>query len=486
MPPANRCRFAAGCVRLLASRPPAGYGDRRATAKRTNAAPSLGYGTILGELSGGGSVNLFGRLREPLLGAAGRGRNRPFVEAAMSAAALVAASAPEVSLARRHVLDQVLDSVPALREVPANVALELFRQCVDGLRAAPEAGRSRALASVAACADAERAPVLLRIAAALARADGAVDEATAAVVGDLARTLNLPPPPLRQGLRLLAEENGRRPFVLVLGNEKGGTGKSTTAMQLIVALLRGGRRVGSIDLDGRQGTLSRYIANREALVTRNGADVPVPIHQRIAGSEARDRDEAKDIERGRLRDAFARMKDCDFVVIDTPGNNSHLSRLGHGEADVLVTPINDSFVDIDVIAQIDRDRREVLEPSPYSRMIWQQNERRETAGDAPIDWVVMRNRLAQIEARNTREMTTLLACLADRMKFRLQAGLSERVVFRELFYRGLTLLDLPDESAAGWQSASHRHARQEVRDLLAALRLDDPADPAPPATTTKH
>jgi len=201
--------------------------------------------------------------------------------------------------------------------------------------------------------------------------------------------------------------------------------------------------------------------------------VPVPIHQRVPGSEARDREEARDIERGRLKDAFARVKHCDFVVIDTPGNNSHLSRLGHGEADVLITPLNDSFVDIDVIAQIDQDRREVLDLSPYSRMVAQQNEQRAAAGDAPIDWVVMRNRLAQIEARNTREMAALLARLAERMNFRLQPGLSERVVFRELFYRGLTLLDLPDESATGWQSASHRRARQEVRDLLAALGLDD-------------
>lgn len=432
-------------------------------------------------------MSLLGRLREPLLGTAARGRNRQFVEAAMSAAALVSAPAPAVSLARRHILDQVLESVPGLQEVAPNVALDLFRERVESLREAPDAERARALAALAAYAgERDQARMLLRIGVALARADGAVDEATAGAVAEVARALGLPAPSLRADLRLLSEEAGRRPFVVVLGNEKGGTGKSTTAMHLIVALLRRGRPVGSIDLDGRQGTLSRYVANREALVRSKGADVPLPIHERIAGSEARDRDEAKEIERGRLKDSFARMKDCDFIVIDTPGNNSYLSRLGHGEADVLVTPLNDSFVDIDVIAEIDRDRREVLEPSPYSRMVWQQNERREAAGDAPIDWVVMRNRLAQIDARNTREMAALLSQLADRMKFRLQAGLSERVVFRELFYRGLTLLDLPDESAAGWQSASHRHARQEVRDLLAALGLDDPDDAGPAAAPTRH
>jgi chromosome partitioning protein len=419
-------------------------------------------------------VKLLGRLREPLLGTATRGRDRPFVEAAMSAAALVAASAPSVSLARHHLLDEVLESVPALRAADATAAAELFRTRVEALRATPEAERSRALAAVAACAgDGEQARVLLRIATALARADGPVEPPAAAAVAELARVLNQPSPDLRPGRRLLAGENGRRPVVLVLGNEKGGTGKSTTAMHLAVALLRRGHAVGSIDLDGRQGTLSRYVANRETLIARSGADVPVPIHQRVPGSEARDRQEAREIERGRLKDAFARVKHCDFVVIDTPGNNSHLSRLGHGEADVLITPLNDSFVDIDVIAQIDQDRREVLDLSPYSRMVAQQNEQRAAAGDAPIDWVVMRNRLAQIEARNTREMAALLARLAERMNFRLQPGLSERVVFRELFYRGLTLLDLPDESATGWQSASHRRARREVRDLLAALGLDD-------------
>jgi chromosome partitioning protein len=53
-----------------------------------------------------------------------------------------------------------------------------------------------------------------------------------------------------------------RPYVIVVGNEKGGSGKSTAAMHLIVALAKLDFKLGSIDLDARQSSLSRYIANR--------------------------------------------------------------------------------------------------------------------------------------------------------------------------------------------------------------------------------
>src|SRR3970040_2044588 len=138
-----------------------------------------------------------------------------------------------------------------------------------------------------------------------------------------------------------------------------------------------------------------------------------------------------------------------FAAIDRPASDSPLSRLAHAAADTLITPLNDSFLDIDLLAVVDRARREALAPSVYSRLVWEQNNRRVAANRAPIDWIVMRNRLTHIEARNKREIADLLARLAKRIGFRLAPGFGERVVFRELFPRGLTVLDPPDAAGRG-------------------------------------
>ena len=67
-----------------------------------------------------------------------------------------------------------------------------------------------------------------------------------------------------------------RPTVIVLGNEKGGSGKSTTAIHIIVALMRDGYRVGAMDLDARQGTLAGTLAARKVFVETKGVDLPLP------------------------------------------------------------------------------------------------------------------------------------------------------------------------------------------------------------------
>ncbi len=263
----------------------------------------------------------------------------------------------------------------------------------------------------------------------------------------------------------------QQPFIIVLGNEKGGTGKSTTAMHLIVALLKVGFKVGSIDLDSRQGSLTRYVANRTSYAEETGEPLVMPVHRHIAHSTAEGNAQAETQERSSLRQACAEMAHCNFIVIDTPGSDSYLSRLAHENADTLITPLNDSFLDIDMLAQIDRKRREVLAPSSYSQMVWEQNNRRVLAGRPPIDWVVMRNRLTHIEARNKREIADLLVQLARRIGFRLAPGFGERVVFREMFLNGLTLMDLPEEPPGQPPNPSHVCARQEIRALLESIGL---------------
>ncbi len=261
------------------------------------------------------------------------------------------------------------------------------------------------------------------------------------------------------------------PYVIVVGSEKGGTGKSTTAVHLAVALMKLGFRVGTVDLDARQGTLSAFVRNRMSYAEQSGRKLELPKHRAIERSTAGERAAAEADEAGRLQDAFDDLADCHFVVVDTPGSDSYLCRLGHNRADTLITPLNDSFLDIGVLAQINRERREVEAPSVYSQLVWEQNNQRVVAGRPPIDWVILRNRLAHIEARNMREISALLELLAKRIGFRTAPGISERVVFRELFMKGLTALDLPDHANGVTETSSHAAARREIQDLLTAIGL---------------
>ena len=262
-----------------------------------------------------------------------------------------------------------------------------------------------------------------------------------------------------------------RPHIIVFGNEKGGSGKSTTAMHLVVALMKRGYRIGAIDLDARQATLSRYIENRRRYAEISGQPLDLPEHRRIEKSWAEARTEARTEERRALDRAFEGLAGMDYIVIDTPGSDSFLSRAGHACADTLITPLNDSFLDLDLLARIDVEARQVLSPSLYSSMVWEQRQQRAKAGLTPIDWIVMRNRLTHIDARNKREIGRLLEKLSKRVHFRLAPGFGERVIFRELFPKGLTLLDLRDESPDFRLSMSHVAARQEVRALLQAIGL---------------
>jgi chromosome partitioning protein len=266
-----------------------------------------------------------------------------------------------------------------------------------------------------------------------------------------------------------------RAHVLVIGNEKGGSGKSTTAMHIAVALLGDSGRVATIDLDARQGTLTRYIENRAAYATRKGLDLAMPSHAAVqASGDAAD-------EKARFEAALEpAVLGADYVVIDTPGSDTHLSRLAHTWADTLLTPLNDSFIDLDLLARVDPDTLRIVRPSIYAEAVWKQRQIRSMQGARPVDWIVMRNRLSSLAARNKRDMASVIEALAKRIGFRIAAGLSERVIYKELFLSGLTLLDLKRGSGGPSLTMSHVAARQEVRDLVAALNLPPP-DTAPPS-----
>jgi chromosome partitioning protein len=270
-----------------------------------------------------------------------------------------------------------------------------------------------------------------------------------------------------------------RAHVVVIGNEKGGSGKSTTALHIAVALMSDGASVATLDLDARQGTLSRYIENRIAYSRRKEIDLPTPAHAAVTVSTLADRAAAEADEQARFEEALEPpLLGADFVLIDTPGSDTHLSRLAHTWADTLLTPLNDSFIDLDLLARVDPDTLKVVRPSVYAEAVWKQRQIRAVQGGRPVDWVVMRNRLSSLAARNKRDMGTVLEALARRIGFRTTTGLSERVIYRELFLNGLTLLDLKRGGSGPSLTLSHVAARQEVRDLVAALNLPPPAAPA--------
>jgi chromosome partitioning protein len=244
--------------------------------------------------------------------------------------------------------------------------------------------------------------------------------------------------------------------IIVVGNEKGGAGKSTIAVHLATALMHEGARVAVMDLDVRQQSTAHFFGNRRAWAEANDVRLPQPV---LMGDD--------------LPKALG--CDTDFLLIDTPGADTELSRAAHRAADLIVTPMNDSFVDFDMLGVVDPVSLDVLRPSLYAQSVWDARKDRAAKRGRSIDWVVLRNRLASVEPRNRKRVDERLATLARRTGFRAIAGLRDRVIYRELFPFGLTVTDLSAKVRPVQVSLAHVAARQELRVLMSDLGLIEPA-----------
>ncbi|MEW6769413.1 MAG: division plane positioning ATPase MipZ [Pseudomonadota bacterium] len=261
--------------------------------------------------------------------------------------------------------------------------------------------------------------------------------------------------------------------VVVLGNEKGGSGKSTTALHVAVALLKAGQRVATIDLDSRQQSFTRYIENRRTWSQRTGIDLELPHHCCVALGSTMQIGDNEMSEFAQFSEAVSSVETSyDFIVIDTPGTDSYLMRLAHSMADTLVTPLNDSFLDFDVLGSVDPTTYSVIGESHYSSMVKVARKQRRDLDGATTDWIVVRNRLSMIGSRNKQLIAEGLDQLSFRLGFRPVDGFAERVVYREFFPRGLTALDDLDEATLGTRpNMAHVTAREEVTSLLRHMRL---------------
>jgi len=257
--------------------------------------------------------------------------------------------------------------------------------------------------------------------------------------------------------------------IIVFGNEKGGTGKSTLVMHVITYLLKEGKTVASIDLDGRQGTLTNYIKNRQDFADKAHIHLSLSEHISVCvnskATPAEIKAELKALDK--LIDDLS--PNYDYIVIDTAGSDNYLMRAGHAYADTLITPINESLIDLDVIGKVKSDSLKIEKLSQYSEIVWNARQTRALNRMTPLNWFVVKNRLVYISNNNRKLIDKLLDELAQRLHFTALPGLGERVIYKELFLKGLTLLDLREKCTGIKIGVSHIAAKREMANFIEAI-----------------
>lgn len=289
----------------------------------------------------------------------------------------------------------------------------------------------------------------------------------------------------------MTEINLKDKYIIVVGNEKGGCGKTTTCIHIILSLLYEGLSVSSIDLDSRQKSLSLYIENRKNYMLRSGKNFPFPTHFiiNLANIDSKQFNEREEKKRFLTCLEKAKLKN-DIIIIDNPGNDTYLSRLALSYADTIITPINDSFVDLSVIAKIDPHDFSFKGPGIYSEVIWEAKKQKAERDKQEINWFVVRNRLSNLNAMNKVNVANALDHVKKHLGCNVTSGFSERVIYREMFLKGLSLLDVIEKNTKISTNLSHIAARQELRNLMNLLdtknQLQKKKNPFEKKSTSKY
>jgi chromosome partitioning protein len=224
-------------------------------------------------------------------------------------------------------------------------------------------------------------------------------------------------------------------MIIVFGGIKGGTGKSTLAFHIATCAHMNNKKIVTIDCDFPQFSFSKYYENRkknksldEKLIWQN--------HHKITDLT-------------KLPDMIE--KDTVYLI-DTPGKyDPHITKI-HGMADIIISPVNDSFLDIDTIMKLDQGKWAM--PGYYYETIMENKKYKKDSM-----WIVVRNRSTHINSKHKRTVEERLTELSKRINFTLMQGLRERTIFRELFNEGSTVLDVESKK----MSLSHLAAKMEVK-----------------------
>ena len=256
-------------------------------------------------------------------------------------------------------------------------------------------------------------------------------------------------------------EETKKAHIIVISNEKGGTGKSTISMHLAIKLLQEGFSVATVDMDGRQGTLSRYIENRKNFCNKHKISLPTPPHYRF---EPREDYALIPADRGRIQHEISKLiPSYDAIIIDTPGNKNYLFEEAHKLADTLITPISDSLIDLNVLSEIDFEAGKVGRPGHYANYIWDVKKYLASQGKTYLNWIVVGNKISTLKSHNKKIFFEYLNELSKLYGFRVCSGLKDRVIYKELFLEGLTVLDMQHPDLRRRMSVSHVAAKREIR-----------------------
>jgi chromosome partitioning protein len=233
--------------------------------------------------------------------------------------------------------------------------------------------------------------------------------------------------------------------IIVIGNTKGGVGKSSVAILLSIALLYKGYKVALLDTDSKQGSSYKYINNRKNYISESSIDLPCPAFHLL--SQEFDFLEINDnISETSEEKAFKKIIDgfvgFHFLIIDTPGNDCFVLRNSIKNANILISPVTESFFDISALFwKVFNEEKEEYIPSDYVKFIW--NERKKKIVEKKnLSWVVMLNRVSNIQTSNKKITQSLVNEFSKTLGFSVIKGLYERNIFKELFEKGLTVLDL--------------------------------------------